>query len=171
MNIYYINLLLLYLIETGIKNLDMEKHPIYIHFLNCETNNIPEFLSNKKEVCVVLQRQFEDLEIDYRYLSVTLSINDIRHRLNIDLSTVFAIDIVDITKIEFEPRLQNEYTYDVINILDDIYMKEMKEYISSHQKFLKEININLIPRSVNENNIQKENTNIISIDDVLKNKK
>ena len=169
MNMYYINLLLLYLIEDGVKYIDLEKHPIYIHFINCETNNIPEFLARKKEVGIVLQRQFDSVKVDYRYFSVTLSIDNIKYRLNIDLSTIFAFDIVDLFKIEFESRLHPGYFKEILTS-DADYMDEMLERIEGYQKFLREISVGLIPRPVNEKETQGQ-AKKISIDEVIKAKK
>ena len=170
MRLYYLNLLILCLLEN-IKTIDIEKSPVYIHFVNSETNNIPSFLSNKKEVCIVLQRQFEDLEIDYRYLNVTLSINDVKYRLNIDLSTIFILDIVGITRVEFEKRLSDDYLLEINSINSDEYIENMKISVVQHGQMLKDVTVGLIPKVLQENDSSEDKAKIISIDDAIKVKK
>ena len=170
MNLYFTNMLLMQIIREGLKYLNKENHPMYIHFIKSKTNNVPDFLSDKNQVCIVLQRQYKDLKLDYRYVSVTLTIDGEERRFNIDLSSILTIDVFKFSKFNFNYRLENNYIKDIENMSDDKYMQEIKEKIDSYQTFLKNLTVDLIPKSINNSLNKNKINNIINIDDIIKKK-
>jgi hypothetical protein len=123
---FFQNLLLFHLLTYATHNYDtLQVYPVYIHFLNHQLNQVPEFLKSRKDVGIVLQKQFENLSIDRRYIKVGLYFDGVLHFTKIDLTTIYLVEIENTCKIKFDNRLK----YHNNHIKEALHLNEL-EYLN-----------------------------------------
>lgn len=135
-SIIRIKSLLQFIIQDSSKLAD---HPVYIYFLNSQLNTIPKFLTKNTEVGIVIQKQFKDFSIGNRYLEVVLFFSGEPHVLNIDLLTIFSVEILDINKYTCEYKKSTEYLSIINKIGHEEYNKNIADasrtmFSHTHQK-------------------------------------
>lgn len=166
--VFFENLIIFHTIAYASHNYDtLQICPIYIYFTNHALNTIPEFLQSRKEIGIVIQKQFEGLVIDKRHLSVGLFFDGVLHHLKIDLSTIYIVEVENLFHIKFDNRIKNQHisAKDVQHISDIDYLNKINQI----EQILFKNNEN-IGYEINKNqyNIQyEEDTKIIDISEII----
>lgn len=102
----------------------IDDHHFYITFLTDYAGvKIPDYLRERYpgEMTIVLQYQFDDLDIDEEKLTVTLSFNNVPEKLIVPLAaiTIFADPSVNFA-LQFQPITEaSEETEAILNALDE----------------------------------------------------
>lgn len=150
--------------ESTSQGSSLERFPVYIHFVNAVCNHVPEFLSHRREIGIVIQKQFENLIIDYRGLSVTLFFDGKPHAMYIELSTIYSMEIVGKIKLDMDNRLSSNHINNCVAMSDDDYMRGMKEIAIKMDTYEKEI-VKLLPK---QKEVETKKITIFSIEDIIK---
>ena len=163
MNMFVGNLILYYLLSHAIDE-GVHNYPAYIYFVNCSLNVIPNIssLTSKREVGIVLQKQYENLELNSRYLQVVLYFDGKSYNIKIDINTIYSLEVVGKGKIDLEYRLTNSYMAKITKMSGEEFAKNMQKASSIISK-----NDTYIIRMNNKTRNEKKNT-IINIEDIIR---
>ncbi|BCL65790.1 hypothetical protein IOLA_158 [uncultured bacterium] len=166
--VFFENLIIFHTIAYASHNYDtLQICPIYIYFTNHALNTIPEFLQSRKEIGIVIQKQFEGLVIDKRHLSVGLFFDGVLHNLKIDLSTIYIVEVENLFHIKFDNRIKNQHisANDVQHISDIDYLNKINQI----EQILFKNNENIIYDIGKNTNVlcQEDTTKIIDISDII----
>ena len=166
--VFFQNLMIFYLLTYAVHNYDnLQVYPVYIHFVNHPLNQIPSFLKTRKDIGIVIQKQFESLQLDRRYLSVGLYFDGILHFIKIDLTTIYSVEIENICRIKFDNRLkiQNMYIKEIQHINELEYLNQINNIEQIIVKYGGESTYNTSQITPNKEIVTK----IIDLSDVIKN--
>lgn len=163
---FFGNVFIYYMMLYVIENMKLlHKYPLYIHFFNCRLNVVPDFLSKKREIGIVIQKQFEELDVNNRYIYVVLYFDGKACPLQIDMLTIYSIEIVGKGKIDLDHRHSPEYFSSIQNIIEHEYIEKVKEIIGSVYNKDKFYSLGRLP---DKTQIEEDDNKVIDMDNLIK---
>ena len=160
----FVGNLILYCLLSNAIDEGVHNYPAYIYFVNCSLNIVPNIssLTSKREVGIVLQKQYENLELNSRYLNVVLYFDGKSYDIKIDINTIYSLEVVGKGKIDLEYRLTNSYISKIIKMSNEDFAKNMQKASSIVSK-----NDTYIIKMNNKTKQEKKHA-IINIEDIIK---
>lgn len=149
-------------------NYDNQEYPVYIHFIQSKLNKLPDFLQKRKDIGLVLEKQFENLEININYLNVTLFFSGKPYNLSIHLSTISSIEVMSHSKITF-PRNKAEYIKSIEESCLDVN-EYLKNFLNTYDKCFNKNFIKKISIEKENNKPLKQEEKIATIENIINKK-